>query len=334
MVGHYAMEGGMMGLDLGVRRRVLRGLLPGMLVLSASAALADPQYITFDAGRVVSINTSGTVAGYGLDYGFVRTPDGVITEFSVPGSIATYPASINDKGFVAGTYRGTDTGSLYHGFVRAPGGTITTFDASKFYKDRGQGTFVTGIDNRGYISGYVKKSRRRAFGFIRSPQGKVTKVDCGQRATTSLGINSNRTMIGICYGSGGYLRAPDGTFTILTNLDPVALNDAGSVTGDSGIPTSGFLRTSDGTVATFDPSDGQSYGTRAMSINSGDVVVGYYHGTPDQGHGFLRTPDGTITSFDVPGSTGTFPSAINASGVIAGTYFAADGTVDGFIRIP
>jgi hypothetical protein len=28
-------------------------------------------------------------------------------------------------------------------------------------------------------------------------------------------------------------------------------------------------------------------------------------------NGFLRTPDGTITSFDPPGSTFTFPSAIN-----------------------
>jgi hypothetical protein len=31
---------------------------------------------------------------------------------------------------------------------------------------------------------------------------------------------------------------------------------------------------------------------------------------------------------------GTFPAAINASGVIAGTYFGADGTVDGFVRTP
>jgi hypothetical protein len=324
----------MMGMDLGVRR-LLRSFPAAMLALSVTAALADPQYITFDAGRVVSINTSGTVTGYGWDHGFVRTPDGVITYFTISGSIGTYPASINDKGFVAGTYRGSETGFPYHGFLRAPNGFITIFDAAKTYKPDSGGTFVTGIDNKGHITGYVEKSSRHEYGFIRSPQGKITKIDCGTRGTTSLGMNSDRTIVGICYGNGGYLRAPDGTFTMLGDLYPVALNDAGSVTGRVGYgPGVGFLRAPDGTVATFDPSDGQGWGTKALAVNSGNVVVGSYHGMPDQGHGFLRTPDGTITSFDVPGSTGTFPAAINASGAIAGDYFTADGYDDGFIRIP
>jgi hypothetical protein len=306
-----------------------------MLILSVSAAVADPQYIQIEGRGVVSINTSGMIAGYNSynqQFAFVMAPDGEITDFTIAGSIGTYPAGINDKGFAAGTYRRGDTGFLYNGFLRAPDGTITTFDAAKTYKQDGQGTFVTGINNKGYITGYFDKSRRHEYGFIRSPQGKITKIVCG-RITASDSINSERTTTGTCFG--GYLRAKDGTFTMLTGLYPIALNDAGSVTGraGSGGPAVGFFRTSDGTVATFDLSDGQGYGTKAVAINSGDVVVGYYDDAQSHGHGFVRVPDGTITSFDVPGSLGTFPAAINASGVIAGTYFATDGT-DGFVRIP
>jgi len=129
---------------------------------------------------VVSVNTSGAVTGYGWDYGFVRTPNGVITEFAVPGSIATYPASINDKGFIAGTYRGSDSGVLNHGFVRAPGGTITTFDASKIYKNGGQGTFVTGIDNEGYISGGANATRSESRSRLNLRHGRT---DCSSGAT-------------------------------------------------------------------------------------------------------------------------------------------------------
>jgi hypothetical protein len=330
-----------MAMILSAPRCVLRILPAAMLVLSVSAALADPHYVQIDGRRVVSINKFGTVAGYASysqEFGFVMTRDGTITDFTVAGSIATTPAGINDKGFVAGTYRSGDTGFPYHGFLRAPDGTLTTFDVSKI---PGQSTIVTGINKKGYVTGYFVKSRHHEYGFIRSPRGKITKFDCGdaaprhRSATTSLGINSDLTVIGTCPESGSFLRAADGTFTTLAGLGPVALNDAGSVTGYDGsdYPRSGFLRTPDGTIATFDASGGQGYGTQATAINNSNAIVGYYADGQSQNHGFLRAPDGTITSFDPPGSSGTFPAAINESGVIAGTYFAS-GNVDGFVRIP
>jgi hypothetical protein len=49
-------------------------------------------------------------------------------------------------------------------------------------------------------------------------------------------------------------------------------------------------------------------------------------------HGFVRDAQGNITSFDPPGSTETEPAIINASGVIAGSYFDAASLVHGFIR--
>jgi uncharacterized membrane protein len=49
----------------------------------------------------------------------------------------------------------------------------------------------------------------------------------------------------------------------------------------------GFVRKSDGTIATFDPSG--SMDTQALSINRAGLIAGYYtdvNGT----HGFVRIP--------------------------------------------
>jgi hypothetical protein len=42
----------------------------------------------------------------------------------------------------------------------------------------------------------------------------------------------------------------------------------------------------------------------------------------------------SITSFDIPGATSYFVAAINDEGVVAGTWFAADGSDLGFVRYP
>ena len=51
-------------------------------------------------------------------------------------------------------------------------------------------------------------------------------------------------------------------------------------------------------------------------------------------HGFLRNLNGTFETFDVPGSSDTAPSSINASGVVTGSYIGADGGIHGFLRTP
>jgi hypothetical protein len=42
----------------------------------------------------------------------------------------------------------------------------------------------------------------------------------------------------------------------------------------------------------------------------------------------------TFTSFEIPGATGYFVAGINDQGVVAGTWFTADGSELGFIRFP
>ena len=91
----------------------------------------------------------------------------------------------------------------------------------------------------------------------------------------------------------------------------------------------GFVRASDGTVTTFDPS-GSLY-TIAYSINAKGSIAGSYVDSSEVGHGFVRAADGTFTVFDVSGSTGIAPESINVKGAIGGYYL--DGSVaHGFLR--
>ena len=54
----------------------------------------------------------------------------------------------------------------------------------------------------------------------------------------------------------------------------------------------------------------------------------------DSFHGFLLDVDGTYTTLDVPGSTDTFASGINASGQIVGYYAVSVNRSHGFLATP
>ncbi len=55
------------------------------------------------------------------------------------------------------------------------------------------------------------------------------------------------------------------------------------------------------------------------------------------GHGALRTADGTIVTFDAPHAgtgpgQGTFPEAINVTGMVSGNYVDSNNVNHGFLR--
>ncbi|HEY6293416.1 MAG TPA: hypothetical protein VI455_17835 [Terriglobia bacterium] len=66
-------------------------------------------------------------------HGYVRAPDGTITEFNVPGAgtgmyQGTLAACINSAGTISGPY--IDSGGVDHGYVRASDGAITKYTVS------------------------------------------------------------------------------------------------------------------------------------------------------------------------------------------------------------
>jgi hypothetical protein len=141
-----------------------------------------------------SINADGVIAGwYGVcidncvdkeSGGFVRSPQGIFTLFTPPGTLVVPPGtdlfnpgntgqslsaprtlSINDQGSITGSY--TDAAGAQHGFVRNPYGTITPFDPP-----RGRQTTATGMNDGGVIAGwyFYDWNAGIAQGFLRMPK--------------------------------------------------------------------------------------------------------------------------------------------------------------------
>ena len=93
------------------------GLDHGFLRNPAGAYTAFDLPGTDNGGRLYSINNRGQVAGYGVNYnGFAGNADGSFAMLSVLGN-QTFPAAINDNGYVAGYY---SDGTMEHGFFAAP----------------------------------------------------------------------------------------------------------------------------------------------------------------------------------------------------------------------
>lgn len=144
-----------------------------VLVPLARAAEAKPVYtILPPATRVAGINDSGAVTGDDADGGFLRTPDGTLTVFHVPGDTGgTHGQSINADDAITGNY--LDENNNEHAFVRDPDGTITSFDAPGSVKY----TFPLSITASGAIAGWFAESGGREHGFLRAADGTMMVID-------------------------------------------------------------------------------------------------------------------------------------------------------------
>ncbi|MGD0012737.1 MAG: hypothetical protein ABSE93_29870 [Terriglobia bacterium] len=175
------------------------------------------------------INPAGAINGYyftadGVAHGFVRSPDGKITEFDVPNAgtdgsqgQGTYSVSINTEGAVTGQSVSSD--NVTHGFVRAPDGRITEFDVPGAGTDGSQyqGTFAEAINDAGAVTGQYIDANDVQHGFVRIPDGRITKFDAPDAGTATSSY--------------------EGTV-------PLAINAAGEITGayfDSNYVLHGFL---------------------------------------------------------------------------------------------
>ena len=237
---------------------------------------------------------------------FGRDKHDHLLHFEVPGSKATYPLAINEGGTVTGYYI-TKSGAT-SGFVRDDDGHITTFDIP--------GSVLTepvSINTAGEITGYYElggasydPNNPAPLGFIRSPNGTIT------------------TFGGTAGPTGGSAFLPQ----------PVAINAAGEVVGNTpDITYAGFvfIRSATGSVDFFTLSDGASYPTFVTGLNDAGDIVGYWTSYMlDQSLGYLINihaplPDpldeSGVTAISVPGSEGTFPTAINGDETVVGCSF-------------
>src|SRR5437762_913218 len=146
--------------------------------------------------------------------------------------------------------------------------------------------------------------------------------------------------VGFCAFAGPALANPK-----IITIDPASsiatyawsLNDKGVITGfyydGAGGSTKGFVRKLDGTITTFDHATSEV--TAAYGIDAKNRVTGYWSTDDGNFPGFIRSPKGTLKYFWADGSvTGTFPVAMNATGVITGSYYDTYDVPHGFVRTP
>jgi hypothetical protein len=228
--------------------------------------------------------------------------------------------------------------------------TSTTFDAPGAGTAAGQGTFPSGLNSSGAITGFIRDANAARHGFLRAPDGTFTIFDdpsagscstsCGTigngQGTRGYAINPSGEIAGFYTDNSarchGFVRAADGTFTQIDAPDagtgpfpqgtfpseftPAGINPAGAITGfyvDASSVQHGFVRAPGGTINEFDPTG--SIFTNPNAINEPGAITGFYFDANFVGHGFLRTPDGTITSFDAPGADHTPGSGNGTFGV-------------------
>src|SRR6266481_3403427 len=219
----------------------------------------------------MGINPAGAIIGFYVDassvqHGFVRAPNGIITEFDPTGSIFTDPNAINAVGAITGFY--FDANFVGHGFLRAADGTITSFDAPGADHTPGSfnGTFGVGLTPNGGIEGVFVDVNGVLHGFVRSTDGTFTTYNAPGAGT----------------GAG------QGTL-------PESNNTPGAITGqfiDGNFVNHAFVRSNQGIFSTFDvPGMGTGAGQGTIPVDNNDpgAIVGEAIDGGTVIHGFLAT---------------------------------------------
>jgi hypothetical protein len=140
-----------------------------------------------------SINAAGQITGYFHNgvydpnlHGFLRQADATITPFDPEHNalswIHTSPQAINTKGQITGFFT-PGNGETTHGFLRESDGTIVTFDVPN-----SKGTYATGMNDVGDITGYYFDAIGLEHGFIR--HSTTDTIPPVTTATVSPGPNS------------------------------------------------------------------------------------------------------------------------------------------------
>src|ERR1043165_7355243 len=141
-------------------------LVPGGASRAATFTQIDVQgaLLTYPS----SITNDGTIAGsYEEDsefhpiYGFIRTPDGTITTFTVKSSNKVVPFGINRQDATTGAY--VDSNIVMHGYVRKANGRSKVFDPPGSTE-----TDARDINRDGAITGWYISGN--THGFVRAPE--------------------------------------------------------------------------------------------------------------------------------------------------------------------
>ena len=183
IVGHYSTGGVMRGFALkdGV-------ITPIQIDVNTGVRGVNPE------GDMVGV-TAGPIAG---QRGFLRTRDGVVTEFRYPGATSTIPEDINSPGDIVGYY---SLGGVSHGFLLRKGSFTTIEVPGALW------TTVRGINPEGEMVGVYRSldpdGRERNHGFLLDIHGRFVTVNGpGALGGNASGINPRGDIVGEFYPTG------------------------------------------------------------------------------------------------------------------------------------
>jgi len=334
-------------------RLAMVAIVSGFLALApAVSAGQSSSIVTFDgpgAGTrntgAYGMNSKGTIVGTVITssnktYGFLRQTNGNMTKVMYPGAQYTSVYGINDSGTIVGSYSGPHD----QVFLRTADGKFTSFVPSNTQFLEG----FTFIDNLGNVAGTILTQYDFFECYVRMSDGTITLFTGPHGFECEVTGIVNGTVTGF-YGApsgyAGFLRAPDGTFTVFLQNVQVAgvyLNKSGTAAGAFNFPggsgsMEGFIRATDGVLDYFTVPGSVPLNVRG--INDSGAVAGFWATDLEYSsgsHGFQRFADGTISTFDAPGAgtgpfQGTYPYAINNAGAIAGTVTDSSNVSHGFL---
>ena len=299
--------------------------------------------IVYSSGFALLLVFLAVSAPNAAEAGFLRNPDGTITELVTPDGQTTIPMSINNSGMINGlTYQNTY-------FIRDVSGNYTTFAPPSPYI-----LYGSWINSSGEVAGSYIGHTTPYQAFIRDTSGNITTfaVDApgilpGDQETAVRGITDSGTVVGfnlipptggsVNPSTEGFIRDASGNITNVfipgsSSTQISAANGNGDVAGTFTTTDGlihGFYRTSSGVVTLFDATNNETV-LNVSAVNNSGVITGFAYGSSAGGHAFVRDASGNITSFNVAGST-TNAYGINSQGDIVGSYSSNPGT-QSFLR--
>ena len=259
---------------------------------------------------------------------------------------------INKHGVIAGYFGSGATGHPNKGYVlRSPYGQASYTNEN--FPGSAQ-TQVTGINNKGFTSGFWVNGKGTNHGFIEW-NGVFTSYNdphtphLAGSVNQLLGINNNGVAVGFYNDAKGHSHAYEvnqatRVFTAIhipgaVSAAATGINNGGDIVGfatDAAGNTTSWLLHS-GHLTTFQFPGGSN--TTAFGVNSHDAVVGSYLDGSGVMHGFvLSSPLGPVSHWqriDDPNGIGsTVVNGINGAGDLVGFYTDAAGNTDGMLATP
>ncbi len=276
------------------------------VVFTENSAIGVPSVAIDDVGDLAGTEFFRSEPNIGSnDQGFVLPAGSTsLQTLTYPGATYTEVLGINSAGEVAGfAFFGSGNTAVFTGFTEIDGHYSPVAGVAA-------DTMLSAINNRGDVTGTLGSSPEPGTGFaIINGLVESFVVSGASSSTHPTGINDAGQIVGYTVPgqNPGFLRNPDGTITLLPTFAntpqsvPQAINDAGLIVGNYGVPnqdtSAGFLEAGSTSFSFMAPG---AIATYLTGINNHNQIVGI--ALDSSGGSSVFTVDANVTLTPEPSS--------------------------------